>query len=131
MTEKVQQTPSYAELNEINRRIRMIEIKMNKIEEMILSVEKSIQQFEMDLKIMKDINEKKVNDLKKEISLLNENIEAINKKTEQFVNKSEIQKIKTFLEIFNPLTSKFVSREELEVEIEELKKNILKKENKI
>jgi len=70
-------------------------------------------------------------DLKNEISLLNEKIEAINKKAEQFVSKSEFQKIKTFLEIVNPLTSSFVSREELETKIEELKKSILKQENKI
>jgi predicted nucleic acid-binding Zn-ribbon protein len=131
MPEKVQ-TPAFpVELNELNRRVRMIEIKVDKIEERLLSLEKSIQQLENELKILKDISEKKALDIKNEVSTVNEKIEAINKKMEQFVSKTELQKIKMFLEIINPLTSNFVLRDELEAKIEELKKSILKEESKI
>jgi len=80
---------------------------------------------------MKDSNEKKISDLKNEILELNEKIEEAIKKHEQFATKTEIQKIKMFIDIVNPLTSSFVTKDELESIIEELKKSVLKQENKI
>jgi predicted patatin/cPLA2 family phospholipase len=131
MPEKAQ-TPSFSvELNELNRRVRMMEIKIEKMEEMFLSIEKTVKQLENDLKIFKDIVDKKIIDIKNDISSINEKLETLNKKTEQFVSKVELQKIKMFLDIVNPLTTSYVSKEELEARIEELKKSILKQENKI
>jgi hypothetical protein len=36
-----------------------------------------------------------------------------------------------FIDIINPLTSSFVTKDELESKIDELKKSVLKQENKI
>jgi seryl-tRNA synthetase len=119
------------EINELNRRIRMVEIKTNMLEERISSIEKLIQQLRDDIKIIKDLEEKKISDIKNEISSIIESIKAIDKKTDQFATKVELQKIKILLEVFNPLTSNFVLKEELESKLEELKKSILKQENKI
>jgi predicted nucleotide-binding protein (sugar kinase/HSP70/actin superfamily) len=129
MAEKTQTFP--LEINELNRRIRMVEIKTNMLEERISSIEKLIQQLRDDIKIIKDVEEKKISNLKNEISSITENIKAIDKKTDQFATKVELQKIKILLEVFNPLTSNFVLKEELESKLEELKKSILKQENKI
>jgi predicted nucleic acid-binding Zn-ribbon protein len=131
MPEKAQTPSFFVELNELNRRVRMMEIKIDKMEEMFLSIEKTVKQLETDLKILKDIVDKKIIDIKNDISSINEKIETINKKTEQFASKVELQKIKMFLDIVNPLTTSYVSREELEARIEELKKSILKQESKI
>jgi len=131
MPEKSQTQTFPVELNELNRRVRMIEIKMEKIEERLTALEKNLEQFQTDLRIMKDLNEKKILDLKNEVSTLNDKIEAFIKKSEQFATKVELQKIKTFIDIVNPLTSNFVTKDELESEINELKKSILKQENKI
>jgi predicted nucleic acid-binding Zn-ribbon protein len=119
------------ELNELNRRVRMMEIKMDKIEERLVALEKALEQIQTDFRIMKDLNEKKISDIKNEISTLNEKIETISKKSEQFVTKTEFQKIKMFIDIVNPLTSSFVTKDELESKIDELKKSVLKQENKI
>jgi archaellum component FlaC len=122
------QTPTFSvELNELNRRVRMIEIKMDKLEERLFSLEKLVNQLENDFKILRDANEKKISGIKNEISSIIEKIEAIDKKSEQFVSKVEFQKVKMFLDMFNPLTSSFVSKEELEAKIEEIKKSILKR----
>ncbi|MDT7858682.1 MAG: hypothetical protein RQ930_01375 [Candidatus Aenigmarchaeota archaeon] len=129
MAEKTQTFP--LEINELNRRIRMVEIKTNMLEERISSIEKLIQQLRDDIKIIKDLEEKKISDIKNEISSIIESIKAIDKKTDQFATKVELQKIKILLEVFNPLTSNFVLKEELESKLEELKKSILKQENKI
>ncbi len=129
MAEKTQTFP--LEINELNRRIRMVEIKTNMLEERISSIEKLIQQLRDDIKIIKDVEEKKISNLKNEISSIIESIKAIDKKTDQFATKVELQKIKILLEVFNPLTSNFVLKEELESKLEELKKSILKQENKI
>jgi hypothetical protein len=129
MAEKAQAFP--LEINELNRRIRMVEIKTNMLEERISSIEKLIQQLRDDIKIIKDVEEKKISTIKNEISSIIESIKAIDKKTDQFATKVELQKIKILLEVFNPLTSNFVLKEELESKLEELKKSILKQENKI
>jgi len=131
MPEKAQPQTFQVELNELNRRVRMIEIKMDKIEERLLTLERVFEQLQNDLKIIKDLNEKKTLELKNEISNLNDKIEAVIKKSEQFVTKMEFQKLKTFIDIVNPLTSNFVTKDELEFAIDELKKSVLKEENKI
>jgi predicted nucleic acid-binding Zn-ribbon protein len=131
MPEKSQPQTFPVELNELNRRVRMMEIKMDKIEERLVALEKALEQMQTDFRIMKDLNEKKISDIKNEISALNEKIETISKKSEQFVTKTEFQKIKMFIDIINPLTSIFVTKDELESKIDELKKSVLKQENKI
>jgi predicted nucleic acid-binding Zn-ribbon protein len=131
MPEKSQPQTFPVELNELNRRVRMMEIKMDKIEERLVALEKALEQIQTDFRIMKDLNEKKISDIKNEISTLNEKIETISKQSEQFVTKTEFQKIKMFIDIVNPLTSSFVTKDELESKIDELKKSILKQENKI
>jgi predicted nucleic acid-binding Zn-ribbon protein len=131
MPEKSQPQTFPVELNELNRRVRMMEIKMDKIEERLVALEKALEQIQTDFRIMKDLNEKKISDIKNEISALNEKIEMIIKKSEQFVTKTEFQKIKMFIDIVNPLTSSFVTKDELESKIDEVKKSILKQENKI
>jgi predicted nucleic acid-binding Zn-ribbon protein len=131
MPEKSQPQTFPVELNELNRRVRMMEIKMDKIEERLVALEKALEQIQTDFRIMKDLNEKKISDIKNEISTLNEKIETISKKSEQFVTKTEFQKIKIFIDIVNPLTSSFVTKDELESKIDELKKSVLKQENKI
>jgi predicted nucleic acid-binding Zn-ribbon protein len=131
MPEKSQPQTFPVELNELNRRVRMMEIKMDKIEERLVALEKALEQIQTDLRIMKDLNEKKISDIKNEISTLNEKIETISKKSDQFVTTTEFQKIKMFIDIVNPLTSSFVTKDELESKIDELKKSVLKQENKI
>jgi len=131
MPEKTQPPTFLNEINELNRRLRMIELKMGKIEERLTTMEKFIQQIETDVKILKDIYDKKILELRGEMSTINERIETVKKNSEQFVTKNEFQKIKLYLDIFNPLKSDFVTKEELENKIEEVKKSILKQENKI
>jgi len=131
MPEKTQPPTFLNEINELNRRLRMIELKMGKIEERLTTMEKFIQQIETDVKILKDIYDRKILELKEEMATINERIEAVKKSSEQFVMKNEFQKIKLYLDIFNPLKSNFITKEELENRIEEVKKSILKQENKI
>jgi len=131
MPEKTQPPTFLNEINELNRRLRMIELKIGKIEERLTTMEKFIQQIETDVKILKDIYDRKILELKEEMATINERIEAVKKSSEQFVMKNEFQKIKLYLDIFNPLKSNFITKEELENRIEEVKKSILKQENKI
>jgi len=131
MAEKAQ-TPSFSsEINEINRRLRMVEMKIMKIEERLTSLENLARELETDMKIIRDVYDRKIADLKEELSSMNEKIEVMSKSGEQFVNKTEFQKIKLFLDVFNPLKSSFITKEELEAKLEELKKDILRQENKI
>jgi len=131
MAEKTQ-TPSFSpEINELNRRLRMVEMKIMKMEERLTSIENLTRELESDIKVLRDIYDRKIVELKGELSSITEKIEMISRSSEQFVNKNEFQKIKLFLDVFNPLKSSFITKEELEAKLEELKKDILRQENKI
>jgi chromosome segregation ATPase len=129
MPEKVETFDFSRELNELNRRVRMVEIKNEKLEERILTLEKKITEIENDLRIYKDLNLKKFEEIKQQILQIKEEIDALKKNMDQLASKTELQKIKFFLDIFNPLTSNFVTKEEMERKIEEIK-SVLKQENK-
>jgi predicted nucleic acid-binding Zn-ribbon protein len=129
MPEKVEAFDFSRELNELNRRVRMIEIKNEKLEERILAIEKRIEGLQTDLKIYSDLSSKKVEDIKQQIIQIKEEMENLKKNIDQLATKTELQKIKFFLDLFNPLTSNFVTKEEMERKIEEIK-SVLKQENK-
>ena len=129
MPEKVETFDFSRELNELNRRVRMIEIKNEKLEERILAIEKKIEGLQTDLKIYSDLSSKKVEDIKQQIIQIKEEMENLKKNIDQLATKTELQKIKFFLDLFNPLTSNFVTKEEMERKIEEIK-SVLKQENK-
>ncbi|MGC8993603.1 MAG: hypothetical protein ACP5H3_02465 [Candidatus Aenigmatarchaeota archaeon] len=129
MPEKVETFDFSRELNELNRRVRMIEIKNEKLEERILAIEKKIEGLQTDLKIYSDLSSKKVEDIKQQMTQIKEEMENLKKNIDQLATKTELQKIKFFLDLFNPLTSNFVTKEEMERKIEEIK-SVLKQENK-
>ncbi|MGC9200441.1 MAG: hypothetical protein ACP5F8_00545 [Candidatus Aenigmatarchaeota archaeon] len=129
MPEKVEAFDFSRELNELNRRVRMIEIKNEKLEERILAIEKKIEGLQTDLKIYSDLSSKKVEDIKQQMTQIKEEMENLKKNIDQLATKTELQKIKFFLDLFNPLTSNFVTKEEMERKIEEIK-SVLKQENK-
>ena len=123
MAEKAEVKSVIAELvrriNESTRRIRALEQKTDKIEASFSDLEgKALVQLG-DLKIGLERLGVKISSVSGKIIELETGISRINKELGKTASKSEMKQIETYLEIINPLTSKFVTQEELEKTLEE------------
>lgn len=109
-------------LNESERRIRDLEMRIERIETNFSSVEENILNQLNDLKI--DITKlgKKIEGFVEKIDLYESEILRLNKELAKTASKADLKKIETYVEILNPVTSKFVTREEMERALEEVKK---------
>lgn len=107
--------------SEINRRVRVLETKFEQLIEKINLLEKSILEVKNDLKIYINFNNSRFQENNSKIEVLEKEIEKIKSYIQELVSKSEIEKLKTIIDLFNPLKSNFVTREELEEILNEFK----------
>ncbi|MEM5813018.1 MAG: hypothetical protein QXU71_01505 [Candidatus Aenigmatarchaeota archaeon] len=107
--------------SEINRRVRVLETKFEQLIEKINLLEKSILEVKNDLKIYINFNNSRFQENNSKIEVLEKEIENIKSYIQELVSKSEIEKLKTIIDLFNPLKSNFVTREELEEILNEFK----------
>ncbi len=100
-------------LNEHLRRIRILEDKVEKIEndEITLSKEFLEKIDETNIKLGRILD--KINELKERMNEFEKEINEMKKKINTFVTKEELAGIESYVSIFNPLKSKFVTREEV------------------
>ncbi|MEM5832193.1 MAG: hypothetical protein QXI09_02840 [Candidatus Aenigmatarchaeota archaeon] len=105
---------------ELGRRIRNLEMKVERFESKIGELERKIVEMAEEIKITKEFMEKKYENIWKEMEELKKWKREMEEKLNQYVKVSEIEKLKTMLEIFNPLKSSFITREELKMELENL-----------
>lgn len=122
MVEKpVSQTPSLDILSELNRRVRLIETKFEQFQEKINFLEKEIISLKNDLKVHYHFAQNKIQEISAKIELLLKEIQDVETSLQDYAKKNEIEKIKTMIEIFNPLKSNFVTKEEIETILKEFK----------
>lgn len=109
-------------LNESERRIRDLEMRIERIETNISNIEEKLLNQLNDLKI--DITKlgKKIEGFVEKIEFYESEILRLNKELAKTASKADLKKIETYVEILNPVTSKFVTREEMERALEEVKK---------
>ncbi|MEM7825398.1 MAG: hypothetical protein QW412_00885 [Candidatus Aenigmatarchaeota archaeon] len=109
-------------LNEDGRRIKDIELRVDKIETNLKNIEeKSLNQLN-DLKIEIIKLGKKIESFVEKISFYESEILRLNKELAKTATKADLKKIEAYVEILNPVTSKFVTRNEMERALEELRK---------
>ncbi|MGC8812352.1 MAG: hypothetical protein ACP5O8_02080 [Candidatus Aenigmatarchaeota archaeon] len=109
-------------LNESERRIRDVEMRIDRMETSFSTIEEKMLNQLNDLKI--DITKlgKKIEGLVEKLNLYESEILRLNKELAKTASKAELKKIETYVEILNPVTSKFVTREEMERALEEIRK---------
>ncbi|MDI6798958.1 MAG: hypothetical protein QMD12_03135 [Candidatus Aenigmarchaeota archaeon] len=106
-------------LNEDVRRIRNIETRMDRIDSSISTLEDTILGQLNDLKIDLEKLGNKINSLMDRLSGMENEIMRINKELGKTATKAELKQIESYVDILNPITSKFVTKDELERIMEE------------
>jgi archaellum component FlaC len=112
-------------LNEASRRVKAVEQRMDKIESDLETLEDTALGQMNDIKVNLERILTKIGDVSNRLNVLESDIVRINKDLGKAATKAEIKQIETFIDIVNPITSKFVTRDELERVFEEkLKKRV-------
>ena len=105
--------------NEVTRRLRIMEQRADRIETHLADLEeKAITQMG-DLKISLERIGSKISAVSDRLTAIESEISRINKGMGKTANKSEIKQLETYIELINPITSKFVTKDELERAFEE------------
>ena len=106
-------------LNEHGRRLRVMENRNSVIESKLNSVEDAILKMNDDLKErfkeMADISK----DFDTKFMKLENDINRANKNMEKMAKKSELKELENMVSLFNPITSKFITKKDLERLLEE------------
>jgi len=106
-------------MNEYSKRIKNIEQRIDRLENRIGSIEETALSQMGDLKVGMERISQKISSLSDRLTAIENEILRINKELGKTALKSDVKKIETFIDIVNPITSKFVTRDELDRLMEE------------
>ena len=105
-------------INEDTRRIRIIEQRVDRLENSIESVQESTLTQLNDLKLsLQKINDKIVSASEKLMSIEGE-ILRLSKELSKTATKRDLRQMETFVDLINPITAKFATKDEVERMIE-------------
>lgn len=101
-------------INEDTRRIRIIEQRIDRVENSINALEDNyLTQFN-DLKLsLEKLGNKMVSISEKLVDIESEML-RLNKELAKTATKREIKQMETFIDLINPVTAKFMTRDEME-----------------
>ena len=101
-------------LNEDTRRIRIIEQRIDRLENSIDTLQENALTQLNDLKLaLEKINNKIVSVSEKLVSIEGE-ILRLSKEISKTATKRELKQMETFIDLINPITAKFVTKDEIE-----------------
>lgn len=101
-------------INEDARRIRAVEQQIERMEMSFSTLEERLLTQLGDLKIGIERIGSKIASLSDKVVDTETNVARLTKELGKAASKAEIKQIQTYLEIINPITSKFVTKDELE-----------------
>lgn len=123
MAEKTTQPTIPIEIvSELNRRVRFLETRIENILSKISIVEIELEKIKEDQKVYNNFQSNNYKDVLSKLESLGKKITTLEASLESYVKKTDLEKIKTVIEIFNPLKSSFITREELELELDKIRK---------
>ena len=106
-------------VNEDTRRIRLVEQRIDRLEENIRMVENIISEQTNNLKLNLNEISQKITGLSGRLDSIEKEIGKLNKVLEKTVTKIDVKKLETFIDLVNPMTSKFVTKDEMKNALEE------------
>jgi chromosome segregation ATPase len=108
-------------MNESERRIRYLEQRVERTESSLRRLEEDLTSGINSLKFNLEALSEKISKLKEKIENIGVELSKISEQLKRFATKAEVKQIETFMELISPVTSKFVTRDELERALEKLK----------
>ncbi len=103
------------------QRLRDLEKRVSSLETNITSLEQTSLEIKEDIKGRVLQLEDEINKVRDNIQLLESTIKDIVKEMKKFADKSELYTLKEWIDIYNPMRSNFVTKEEVKRLIEESK----------
>jgi len=112
-------------LNEYSNRIKNIEQRLERVENRVSGIEETVLSQMGNLNVGLERMSQKISSLSDKLTTIENEMMRINKDLSKAALKSDIKKIETFIDIVNPVTAKFVTRDELDRTLEErMKKKV-------
>jgi hypothetical protein len=106
-------------LNEDRRRIRLIEQSVDRVESSINALESSLLSQISDLKVTMERTRNEMSETSNKVSLMETEMSRFGKVVGKSATKLELKQLESFIDIVNPITSKFVTKEEMERALED------------
>lgn len=106
-------------LNEYSRRIRDLEQRLDEIKNRSDTIEETILNQLGDLKLSLERVSQKIPSISDRLVTIENEVLRLNKDLDRTALKSDVKRIETFIDVVNPVTAKFVTRDELERALEE------------
>lgn len=106
-------------MNDYSRRIRNIEQRLERMESRIGTMEETVLNQMNDLKISLEKISQKISGISDRLMSIENEILRINKDLGKTALKADVKKLETFIDIVNPITAKFVTRDELDRALDE------------
>lgn len=106
-------------INESGRRIRLFEQRMDRIDNSVSGLgDNALAQLD-DLKFLIEKLNSEIVRIGERLSGMEDEIGRLKKDLDKTATKIELKQIETFIDVVNPITSKFVTKDEMERELEE------------
>jgi septation ring formation regulator EzrA len=106
-------------VNEGSRRIRLLEQRMDRVDDSIGGLEENVLTQLDDLKLGIERLSDKILKISERLNSIDGEIDKVNKVLDKAATKSEVKQLETFVDVVNPITSKFVTAEQLDRVLEE------------
>jgi DNA repair ATPase RecN len=106
-------------LNEDTRRIRLLEQRVEKLDGSFSRMEETAIVQLKNLEISFERLGNKLTLVSEKLKQLEDEIQRMNKELLKTAKKTELKQLEGFIDLINPITSRFVTRDELESYVEE------------
>lgn len=106
-------------LNEDSRRIKTVEQGLTRIEQQLETLEQTALNQMEDIKIGLEKMAAKITLISDKLNGIENEISRFNKELAKTATKMELKEIETFIDLVNPITAKFVTKDELKREFDE------------
>jgi hypothetical protein len=110
--------------NETVRRLRDLEENDSLIESRLNTAETGILNLSNEKKEMSDALTARLDDIDKSIIRIDNELLKLGKNVDKMAKRSEVKELENLISIYNPIKTKFITREELDVVLEERLKNV-------
>ncbi|MFH1623331.1 MAG: hypothetical protein ABIA12_02325 [Candidatus Aenigmatarchaeota archaeon] len=106
-------------INEDRRRMRLLEQSLERLENSLSALEGSALSQMSDFKLMLERIVSKIEAASARLNAIEGNVSKLGRGVDKAATKLELRQMESFIDLVNPVTSKFVTRDELDRAMEE------------